>query len=198
VKPLAKGGNRLLNRASSQGSSRSRRRSCPKRRLGVNPPVTRRFQCHRNKRRSGKLSLPVDGVLRYSCLVKQPVFFDTDFRMNFSLSLTPEAEKRLSERAAQQGKSLQGFLQEIVEKEASVANGTEVTAATQSGTQPGDGPQAAPDASDAESEAPWRGVFAAPRDRETFFTAEVEFRIADLPRREPQVAISPRWLDDDE
>ena len=119
--------------------------------------------------------------------------------MNVSLSLTPEAEKRLSERAAQQGKSLQGFLQEIVEKEASVANGTQVTVAAQAGTEPAGGPQAAADAPDAdESETPWRGVFSLPRDRETLFTAEGEFRIADLPRREPQIAISPRWLDDDE
>lgn len=141
--------------------------------------------------------MPAEGVLRYSCHVKQPVFFDTDFRMNVSLSLTPEAEKRLSERAAQQGKSLQGFLQEIVDKEASVANGIQVTVAAQS--EPAGRSQAAPDAADAgESETPWRGVFAPPRDRETLFTAEVAFRIADLPRREPQVAISPRWLDDDE
>ena len=114
--------------------------------------------------------------------------------MNVSLSLTPEAEKRLSERAAQQGKSLQGFLQEIVEKEASVANG-----AQEAGTEPTGGLRGIPEAADAdESETPWRGVFAPPRDREILFTAEVEFRIADLPRREPQIAISPRWLDDDE
>ena len=120
--------------------------------------------------------------------------------MNVSLSLTPDAEKRLAARAAQQGKSLQGLIQDIVEKEAaSVGNGTEVTETAQSTTQRvGELPlqQDVPD--DDDSETPWRGVFAPAHERKTIFTTEMQFRIADLPRREPQVTISPRWVDDDE
>jgi hypothetical protein len=118
--------------------------------------------------------------------------------MDVSLSLTPEVEKRLSERAAQQGKSLHRFIQEIVEKEALVGNGTEINVAMKPPHKP-DGPQPAPGALDEDDmDTPWRGVLALEHDRETIFTTEMKFRIADLPRREPQVTISPRWIDDDE
>jgi hypothetical protein len=119
--------------------------------------------------------------------------------MNVSLSLTPEAEKRLAARAAQQGKSLQGLIQDIVEMEASAGNDTEVTGAAQSTTQlVGELPSQQDVPDDYDDETPWRGVFAPAHERKTIFTTEMQFRIADLPRRKPQVTISPRWVDDDE
>jgi hypothetical protein len=119
--------------------------------------------------------------------------------MNVSLSLTPEAERRLSERAAQQGKSLQGFIQDLIEKEASATNGSEAALAAQSAHAPDGGLQAKPDAPDEyDDETPWRGVFAPVHERKPIFTTEMEFRISDLPRRKPHVTISPRWVDDDE
>ena len=119
--------------------------------------------------------------------------------MNVSLSLTPEAEKRLAARAAQLGKTLQGFIQDIVENEASASNGSELTDPARSTGQMDNNPddrQVSPD--DSEDETPWRGVFAPAPKRKTLFTTEMQFRIGDLPRRQPHVMISPRWVDDDE
>src|SRR5713101_4638918 len=97
--------------------------------------------------------------------------------MNVCLSLTPDAEKRLAARAAQQGKSLQGLIQDIVEKEAAtVGNSTEVTETPPSTTQRvGELPlqQDVPD--DYDGETPWRGVFAPAHQRKTIFTTEMQF-----------------------
>lgn len=119
--------------------------------------------------------------------------------MNVSLALTPEAEKRLAARAALLGKTLQGFIQDIVENEAA-SHGSEFMGPAESKGQtdnPDRGDRQAGH-NDDDDEAPWRGVFAPPTERKTLFTTEVQFRISDLPRRKPHVTISPRWVDDDE
>ena len=119
--------------------------------------------------------------------------------MSISLSLTPAAEKALAARAAQEGKTLQGYIQEIVEKEALAGNGSEVARAAPAPEQLAGQTEAQEEIVDEDDDArPWRGVFARGRERKTLFTTEMQFRIADLPKREPHVAISPRWIDDDE
>lgn len=41
-----------------------------------------------------------------------------------------------------------------------------------------------------------RGVYAPSVPRRVIFSEVLEFRIADLPRREPQIYIDPRHLED--
>lgn len=119
--------------------------------------------------------------------------------MSVSLSLSPAAEKVLSARAAQQGKSLQALIQDIVEKEALTGNSSEDASATPTPERVSGQRQAQQEIVDEDEDArPWRGVFAPGHERKTLFTTEMQFRITDLPKREPHVSISPRWIDDDE
>jgi len=43
--------------------------------------------------------------------------------MHVNLSLSPEAEKQLRESAAQSGQTVEAFIQQLVEREVSAANG---------------------------------------------------------------------------
>ena len=120
--------------------------------------------------------------------------------MNISLTLTQAAEKRLAARAAQEGKTLQELVQDVVEREALTDNGSELAGTTSPTSDQGAGPSQVEQETleDDDDARPWRGVFAPGHDRKTLFTTEMQFRIDDLPRREPHVTISPRWIDDDE
>jgi hypothetical protein len=119
--------------------------------------------------------------------------------MSISLSLTPAAEKVLAARAAQEGKTLQGYIQEMVEKEASTETDSEIARTACTPEQIAGQAQAEKEIVDEDDDArPWRGVFTPVRERKTLFTTELQFRLADLPKREPHVTISPRWIDDDE
>jgi len=138
--------------------------------------------------------------------------------MNVTISFSPEADKQLRESAARSGQTLEVYIRQLVEGEllgakrpvrpaqaeapgngqVSLAEESEPAAPAGPSQPQGGDPQTTcvivdPD----ELKTPWRGVFAPPHDRETIFTTEVEFRVADLAVREPHVNINARWLDDE-
>ena len=94
---------------------------------------------------------------------------------------------------------MQGFIQEIVEKEALAGNGSAVAGTAPTPKQAEGQTQTQQEIAAEDDDArPWRGVFAPRHERKTLFMTEMQFRIADLPKRQPHVTISPRWIDEDE
>jgi hypothetical protein len=80
------------------------------------------------------------------------------------VNLPPELARRLSERAAREGQTLEAFLRTLAEQEAEA--------------QSNGGPPI-PEAE--EDSRPWRGVFAPDYPREELFRTEREVNISQLP-----------------
>ena len=118
--------------------------------------------------------------------------------MTVSLTLSPEAERLLAGRAAEHGQTLEGFLQELVELEAKTANGRQVQAALAPVGYPRGTQATLDDLTESDDSTPWRGVFAPSGPCKILFTKDFESNISDLPKRQPQVNIEPRWLEDDD
>lgn len=101
--------------------------------------------------------------------------------MIVNLNLSAETAKRLSDKAARDGRTLEGFLRDLAEHEADAsANGN-----------------GAVRDSEAEEERPWRGVFALDYPQREIFKAEQEVITNALPPLPPQIMIDPRRLADD-
>lgn len=116
--------------------------------------------------------------------------------MNLRLSIAPETEQRLRARAQAKGLTPEAFIQGLLES---------TLAADVRPTAPGSAAKddgafgTLPDAGEEqELPAPWRGVFATEHPHETLFTQDLAVPLSGLPRREPNVILNPRWLDDDE
>jgi hypothetical protein len=98
--------------------------------------------------------------------------------MIVNLNLSAETAKRLSDKAAREGQTLEGLLQDLAEHEAS-GNGSSTPE-----------PQG-------NEERPWRGVFVLDYPRREIFRAEQEVNVNTLPPLPPEIVIDPRRLADD-
>lgn len=88
-----------------------------------------------------------------------------------TIQLQAETERRLKEKAEQDGQSLEAFLQQLAEHAAGNGNGS---------------PTSVPEADNDElAERPWRGVFVPPRKRDVLFSQELPVPAEQLPKRQP-------------
>jgi hypothetical protein len=100
--------------------------------------------------------------------------------MMVHLTLPPETARRLSERAAREGQTLEAFLRNLAEQEAAA---------------PINGGPSVPEAEEDESR-PWRGVFAPDYPREDLFRTAREVLVDRLPELPPAFVLDPRRLAD--
>jgi hypothetical protein len=102
-----------------------------------------------------------------------------------TIRLQPEIERRLKEKAKQDGETLESLLERLAEHAAGNGNSP---------------PAAGPETDDEElAERPWRGVFVPPRRRKVLFTHDLAFRPESLPKRQPSLNMSwHRAISDDE
>lgn len=101
--------------------------------------------------------------------------------MDVNLKLSPEAAKRLSEKAAQEGQTLERLLENLAEHEAGVSsNGKSAEA---------ESPE--------NEERPWRGVFVLDYPRQNIFTVEHEVNVSALPPLPAEIRIDARRLADE-
>src|SRR4051794_14137551 len=109
--------------------------------------------------------------------------------MTITIQLPPELERALQARAAGRGLDLEAFVLESLR--ATLGRPPEM--------ERGDGESPAPEpaaAEEADDESPWRGAFPLEPPRRELFTQEVNLRTSALPRWQPEVVISPRWVRD--
>jgi plasmid stability protein len=95
-----------------------------------------------------------------------------------TIQLEPETERRLQEKAAQAGQSLEELVRQIAREAAGTANGIAPNAAEEDDEGPG--------------QRPWRGVLALPRERAVLFSEALS--VDSLPKRPPSANLS--WLRD--
>ena len=98
--------------------------------------------------------------------------------MIVSFDLPPETAQRLSERAAQEGQTLETFLRNLAKQQAQVHGGT-------------------PDGEDDEIR-PWRGVFVLDYPIQELCHTELALSTNLLPSLPPEVILNPRRLVDDD
>jgi hypothetical protein len=101
--------------------------------------------------------------------------------MIVNVSLSAEAVKRLSDKAAREGQTLEGLLQDLAEHEAEAS-----TNGSSAASEP-----------ERDEKRPWRGVFVLDYPRREIFTAEQEVNVNALPSLPPEIVIDPRRLADD-
>jgi hypothetical protein len=98
-----------------------------------------------------------------------------------SVNLSTETARRLSERAAREGQTLEGLLHELAVQEAlGSGNGNRAT-----------------DELQADDERPWRGILVLDYAPKQIFKTEREVNVCALPSLPPEVIIDPRRLTDD-
>ena len=85
--------------------------------------------------------------------------------MIVNLKLSVETAKRLGDKAAREGQSLEGLLENLAEHEAEVSGNGKSTDAE----------------SKEDEERPWRGVFVLDYPRQEIFTVEHEVNVSALP-----------------
>jgi hypothetical protein len=115
--------------------------------------------------------------------------------MNLHLTIAPETERCLRARAEASGLTLEAFVQGLLEGTlaAEVRQVVAAPPAKEDGSS-----QSLPDTGEQlEAPAPWRGVFAIAHPRETLFMQDLAVPLSQLPAREPNVILNPRWLDDE-
>jgi hypothetical protein len=101
--------------------------------------------------------------------------------MIVNVHLSAETAKRLSNKAAREGQTLEGLLRDLAEQEADTStNGSSAAAEPEW-----------------DEERPWRGVFVLDYPRPEVFTAEQEVNVGALLPLPPEIVIDPRRLADD-
>jgi hypothetical protein len=117
--------------------------------------------------------------------------------MTLTLSLPAETERRLRTRAEERGLTPEAFVRELLE---STLAANERQAAVANVDRPDVPVSAVPLPDDDEDDTPafWRGVFPTEHSRETLFTQDLAVPPSGLPRREPNVILNERWMDEDE
>jgi hypothetical protein len=101
--------------------------------------------------------------------------------MIVNLNISAETAKRLGNKAAQEGQSLEGFLENLAEHEAGASN---------------NGKSTEPDTQDDE-ERPWRGVFVLDYPRQEIFAAQHDVNVNALPPLPVDVRIDARRMADE-
>jgi hypothetical protein len=103
-----------------------------------------------------------------------------EVKMIVHVNLPQETARRLTERAAREGQTLEVFLRRLAEYEAGTDGGS-------------------PTPEDEEDEGrPWRGVLALDYPREELFRTEREVDVNQLPDLPPTFVLDPRRLIDDD
>jgi hypothetical protein len=117
--------------------------------------------------------------------------------MTLTLSLSVEAEQWLRTRAEERGLTPEAFVRELVENTLAANEPQPVVARPERPNVPA---SAAPLPDDDEDDTPafWQGVFPTEHSCETMFIHDLSVPASGLPRREPNVIINTRWLDEDE
>ena len=117
--------------------------------------------------------------------------------MILNLDLSAEMEDRLREKAAERGVSPESYIQGMLENTLASSGRSEPSddAIARRGEEvPAGRTEDREDAMD--SATPWRGVFAMEYGRPALFVKSVP--VDSLPRWEPQITISPRWVAEDD